>query len=583
MTRIARTRWLLILTFLTLVAASAWGLWRYGYTQALGQLARQGASDLAVASDRLTGQLQRYRELAVLMADHPQVRAVLDGGDPANLDALLLEVADKTAALDLLLVDASGVVLAAADSDAGADLGKTAYVRRAMQGALGTAHGFGVPFDARVYYHAAPVYDGPGAAIGAMVVAADLGALEADWRGSNPAVVFTDAQGRVFVTNRSELVFWKRPPDAAGLVPDDAPEPAFSSYRVGGHEVWQMGWGPYLPQNALHIVRPLPVIGFLGEALIDVAPARRLAVLQAAAFAALCLAFGALLYVATERRRTLSQANAQLEARVAERTAELAGTNAQLRREATEREEAQAALAQAQADLVQAGKLGALGHLSAGISHELNQPLMAISNYAENAGKFIAGGKSDRAADNLSRIADMARRMGRIIKNLRAFARQESEAHVRVNVVEVLRSAVELTGPHMREGDVTLSLRVPDHPVWVRGGDVRLSQVFVNLITNAVDAMSGRPQRLLSIAIEDGPAPRVTVQDTGPGIDMPDKVFDPFYTTKTQSDADGMGLGLSISYGIVQSFGGEIKGANTGSGAEFTVQLQPWQDAVEAA
>lgn len=334
-----------------------------------------------------------------------------------------------------------------------------------------------------------------------------------------------------------------------------------------------MGWGPYLPTNALHLVRPLPVIGMTGEALIDVAPARRLATLQAAAVAGLCLAFGALLFLTTERRRTLAEANALLEARVSERTAALLASNTELRREAIEREEAQTALKQAQADLVRAGKLSALGQMSAGLAHELNQPLMAIQTFADNATAFLDRDKPVRARDNMGRIADMAHRMGRIIKNLRAFARQESEPAARVDLVAVLHSAVELTMPRMRGEDVTLHFDPPATPVWVSGGEVRLGQVFVNLISNAVDAMAGRDTRELTIIVDGG---TVTIRDTGPGIAAPEQIFDPFYSTKEVGTSEGMGLGLSISYGIVQSFGGDIRGSNTSRGAEFTVALTPW-------
>ena len=172
----------------------------------------------------------------------------------------------------------------------------------------------------------------------------------------------------------------------------------------------------------------------------------------------------------------------------------------------------------------------------------------------------------------------MARRMGRIIKNLRAFARQESEPAVRVDLVAVLHSAVELTMPRMRREDVTLEFDPPASPIWVSGGEVRLGQVFVNLISNAVDAMAGGERRVLRITL-DGPV--VTISDTGPGIAAPDQIFDPFYSTKEVGASEGMGLGLSISYGIVQSFGGDIRGRNGASGAEFTVALTPW--AQEAA
>lgn len=566
-------RVLIVLGFLALVLTVSGGVWRYGYFQALDQLARQGAADLTLASDRLKGQLQRYRELAVLVADHPQVHAVLAGRDVTAAEALFLNIADKTAAQNIVLTNDTGHALARARATPGG-VQIAPLVSRAVQGALGWGNGQ-TASGIRVFAYAAPVFGDGARVLGAVVVSADLSSIEWDWVGSNPAVFFTDAADRVFITNRSEIVFWKSPADHAGLVPDTGPALPFNTYRVGRHEIWQMGWGPYLPENALHLAIPLPVIGMKGEALIDVAPARRLATLQAAAVAGLCLAFGALLFLATERRRTLAHANMLLEARVAERTAALRETNSRLRREAEELEEAQTALARAQADLVQAGKLSALGQMSAGLSHELNQPLMALQNYAENATKFLDRDKPDRVTENLARISDMARRMGRIIKNLRAFSKQESEPAVRVDIVEVLSRALELTAPRLRNEEISINFDAPARPVWVSGGEVRLGQVFVNLITNAVDAMAGRALRVLTVKI-NGHA--VSIRDTGPGIERPERVFDPFYSTKEVGASEGMGLGLSISYGIVQSFGGEIRSGNGPDGAEFVVELVSWSE-----
>lgn len=560
-----------VLGFVTLVAAAATGVWRYSYVQALDQLARQGASDLALASDRLTGQLQRYRELAVLVADHPKVGAVLAGENGAAADALLLEIADKTAAEDIRLTDITGLMMASARPDLiGFEIAP--LVRRAADGALGWGNGRS-DAGARIFAYSAPVFDAASQVKGAVIVTANLAAIELDWVGSNPAVFFTDAADRVFITNRSEIVFWTRPDAGPGLVPPNGTALPFDSYNVGPHEVWQMGWGPYLPENALHLMRQLPIIGMTGEALIDVAPARRLATLQAAAVAGLCLAFGALLFLATERRRTLSEANTQLEARVRERTAALLDTNTRLHREAEEREEAQAALKRAQEDLMRAGKLSALGQMSAGLSHELNQPLMAIQTFADNAATFLERGKSEQARDNLTRISDMARRMGRIIKNLRAFSRQESEPAVRVDLSGVLESALELAAPRLRHQGVTLQFKPSAKPIWVSGGEVRLGQVFFNLISNAVDAMAGRERRVLSITVS---GTSVTLRDTGTGIAAPEHIFDPFYSTKEVGASEGMGLGLSISYGIIQSFGGKIIGRNGPEGAEFVVELTPW-------
>jgi two-component system C4-dicarboxylate transport sensor histidine kinase DctB len=245
-----------------------------------------------------------------------------------------------------------------------------------------------------------------------------------------------------------------------------------------------------------------------------------------------------------------------------------------------EREEAEAALKRAQQDLVQAGKLSALGQMSAGISHELNQPLMAIQQYAENGAAFLARGKAERTGENLGRIADMATRMARIIKNLRAFARNESEPVGRVDLAKVLEDAVELTQVRLRECSVRLNwVPQPRGMLFVRGGEVRLTQVFVNLINNAVDAMLDQSERVIHLEVEQGAARLVVlVRDIGPGLKEPEKVFDPFYSTKAVGSSEGMGLGLSISYGLVQSFGGNIRGSNAAEGALFTVELDYWKE-----
>jgi two-component system C4-dicarboxylate transport sensor histidine kinase DctB len=111
------------------------------------------------------------------------------------------------------------------------------------------------------------------------------------------------------------------------------------------------------------------------------------------------------------------------------------------------------------------------------------------------------------------------------------------------------------------------------------GGEVRLGQVFVNLINNAADAMADATEKRIEIVLDRGPRLSVSVRDTGPGIAEPDRIFDPFYSTKAVGSSEGMGLGLSISYGLVQSFGGNIRGANApGGGAMFTVELEYWKE-----
>ncbi|MGR3758871.1 sensor histidine kinase [Roseobacteraceae bacterium NS-SX3] len=573
-------RWGIVLGFALAVAALSAAVWSYGYRQALDSLAERTAADLALASDRVSTQLQVYQELAVLMAEHPALQGLNTPWQRQEATALLTDVADKTAALDVFFADASGQVLAAAQGVTGGDVSSEGYFSRAMQGALGTGHGVLPGLGRRAYFYAAPAFAPDGGVRGALVVVADVEDVEQTWRGSLPAVFFTNRGGEVFISNRRELLFWRRGDGGAGLSPPDGTPVHFEARRVARHEIWELGWSPYLPARALHQAVDLPVIGMVGEILVDVAPARRIAALQAAALAAVCLAFGAMLYLATERRRALAAANQVLESRVAARTRALSAANLQLRREVAEREEAEAALKRAQAELVQAGKLSALGQMSAGISHELNQPLMAIQQYAENGAAFLDRGKGDRAGENLGRIKEMAGRMARIIKNLRAFARNESEPVARVDLVQVIGTAVELTEARLKADGVALKWDPPPGgPVYAWGGEVRLTQVLVNLINNAADAMLEQQERAITITLETGARLAVTVRDIGPGIKEPEKMFEPFYSTKAVGSSEGMGLGLSISYGLVQSFGGRIRGANAERGAVFTVELEPWSEA----
>lgn len=566
-------RLLAILTFCAAVAGLGWGVWLYGYARGLEQVAERAEADLALASDRLVAEVQRYRMTAVLLSDHPALGGLRVGEPAEAADALLLETVDKTAGLTAFYADTEGRVLASAHGLAPEGLAQARYFQRALHGALGAAHGSSAGFNRRAYSYAAPRFGADGAVEGVVVVVVDIDNLEQDWRGARPAVWFTVEDGTVFVSSRSELLGWRRV--EAGLETPEGMAQDIRVEQVGGVEIWHQDLSAYVPRAGLYVSKPLPVIGMTGEALVDVAPVRRLAVVQAAAVVALCLFFGSLLFLAMERRRALALANAALEDRVRARTQDLEHANTQLRREVREREEAEDALRRAQEDLVQAGKLSALGQMSAGISHELNQPLMAIRQYAENGAAFLQRGDAAAAGGNLGRISDMAARAARIIKNLRAFARNESEPMGRVDVVGVITSAVELTEARLQGQGVALRWAPPDAPVWVQGGEVRLAQVFVNLINNAADAMHGQADQAISIRVMVGQTVRVEVADTGPGIADPERVFEPFYSTKEVSDSEGMGLGLSISYGLVQSFGGNIRGSNGPEGAVFTVELEP--------
>ena len=588
---------------LALLAAVTGAVWWAARAEGLRGLDERARSDLTLAADRLGAQLARYRELAVLLTEHPDLLGLLQAGPGAPTDAanhVLQGAADRTGSRGIALIRGDGTVLAASDASIiGLNAAEAPDIRRAMEGALGYRLLVDPGSGQRIFLFAAPVFVGPGPAIGAVTVRFSADRVEDNWRAAPETVYFTDAAGVVFVSNRSELVFTTRSQDAPlsaasgrGAATERAVYPAgvlrpFVPYDAAitqGHDLWTIDGGPYFPRRALHLARAVPVAGLMAEILVDAGPALRLAALQALATAAVLSAAALAVAFLMGRRRALAErlrieatARAGLEDRVAARTRDLSQAVDRLRAEVRERQEAEAALRRAQAELIQAGKLSALGQMSAGISHELNQPLMAIRSYAENAQRFLDKGRAETAAENLGRISDLAHRMGRIIKNLRAFARAETEPLSVVDLVGVVEAVLEIAGPRLAGAQVALHWAPPPAPLLLHGGEVRLQQVVLNLVANALDAMEGqdRPRELI-LRIEAGAdQTRLIVADTGPGLSEPERVFDPFYSTKEVGRAEGMGLGLSISFRIIESFSGRLSGENRpDGGAEFRVDLQ---------
>ncbi len=552
------TRIGVILIYLTALVGVTGSVGWYAYISALDQLSVQGRVNLSLSADRVVGQLQRYRQVAYLMADHPALIELATGpADQTSAQQLLLNTADKVGAWEIALVGRDGLVMASSKPGQSvlSQIKGQAHFERGLRGSLGSLHEFRTDAGKRLFSFAAPVRDSS-RIVAVLVAVLDVETIEeSNWRGDQHTVFFSDASGLVFITNRSELVLrtvGKRGKD--GFKPD-------SITGIGGHETWDMNSGPYIPDHALHLTQPISVISLKGEILLDTNPARRIAMLRAAVVAAIFVAFGMLLYWLAARRRVLAdkliyeaESNVILEQRVEKRTE---------------------ALRVAQAELVQAGKLAALGQMTAGISHELNQPLMAIQSFAENAEIFMERGDDDTARKNLTRISELSHRMDRIIRNFRAFAKQENEPINDVDIVEVIEKVLDMSETRFEQLDIGVKWQPPKKRPIVRGGDVRLQQVIVNLVSNAIDAMDGQTDKRLHIWV-DGSADKTTVhvRDNGPGISDPEKIFEPFYSTKEVGKSEGMGLGLSISYGLVQSFGGAIRGRNPAQGgAEFTIEL----------
>lgn len=546
--RLAVPRAAVIGLWLALVLASAFGARALSLREGLARVEDRGRADLQLASDRLVSALLQFREVAALAADHPQVVALAAGplrGRDAGVSLVLQRIADRAGAQEIWLVTPGGRVLAGPEGGP-VSLEMTGALGTAVQGTTGFAHRVLAGSGIRVFSFAVPVFGPGGPVVGVLLLRLTAEKVEAEGRGNPVPVWFTDRWGVSFLANRAEMVFEIESRDLR------VPDTLYPGVTLRQRWFGDGGAG-------IEISRDLPVIGFTGHALADASGARRAALQAGLAVGGAMLGFGAVVFALTERRRTLARVNAALECRVAERTAELE---------------------RAQADLVQAGKLSALGQMSAGISHELNQPLMAIRSYAENAELLLDRGRAAEAAENLSKISEMARRMGRIIKNLRAFARAEAEPAARVGLAAVVEGALEMMAGRIARAGVCVDWERPASPAIVMGGEVRLGQVVVNLISNALEAMEGLPEgapRRLTLRISSAVPGRIalTIRDSGPGILDPDRIFDPFYSTKEVGTEEGLGLGLSISYGLVQGFGGTLTGGNApGGGALFTVDLR---------
>ncbi|MDN2659294.1 ATP-binding protein [Neptunomonas sp. CHC150] len=273
----------------------------------------------------------------------------------------------------------------------------------------------------------------------------------------------------------------------------------------------------------------------------------------------------------TERKQyeeALQQAQAELENRVRDRTLDLTKANQKLRDEMQQHKETQN-------ELIQTAKLAVLGQMSAGINHELNQPLTAIRAYADNAQQFLRLSRIDNVERNLQEISQLTERMAKIIHPLKEFSRKSSGQQESVCLQSVRDGAMAIMYGRLGREDVVISWPEGLDRYYVLGDIVRIEQVLVNLIGNAIQAMDQQAERRIDIRLDYEEHCHVLyVHDAGPGIPEADleRVFEPFFTTKKAGS--GLGLGLSISHRIIASMGGELSVSNhPAGGAQFRLAL----------
>jgi two-component system, NtrC family, C4-dicarboxylate transport sensor histidine kinase DctB len=585
---------------LTLVALA--GVFAHGNALRyfLADTARRGDSTMQLAAISLRGEMERYEHLPELIAQYAIIRDLAASPeDPAMVsraNAYLKDTQILLGASDIYFMDLTGRTRAASNFDTpisfvDGNFAYRPYFFNAVQGGAGRFYALGNNSGKRGYYFGAPVRVG-GQIAGVLVVKIDLDAIERAWRGGDYEVVVTDPSGILFLSSNPEWLFTAltplTPTQRAGLAETrrylDQPLPPFplqrASQRYDQH-LMRVGAGN-AARDYLALEQPMPEADWTLRVLVETASARRQA-LTAAVLVMLSLGLGGMgLAVVLQRRARLrerlhlqQEARSHLERRVEERTRELAAVNRQLEGEVTERRQAEENLRQAQDDLIQAGKLAALGQMSAALSHEFNQPLGAARTFADNALVLLDRGREAEARGNLARIQSLIDRMSAISKHLRSFARAPGRRLSLVSLPEAVEAALEIA--HLRLGAVgaDLTIDIPKDLPRVVAGPVRLQQVLLNLLTNAADAVEGGADRRVHLAAQiQGDIVRITLRDHGPGVpqELTDRIFDPFFSTK--GVGDGLGLGLSISFNIVKDFGGYLRvEAAPGGGALFIIEL----------
>lgn len=537
----------------------------------------------------LSSELQKFRLLPLVLADYPDVVRALepDGGDAARrLDARLELLARRTDAAAIYAIDRDGRAVAASNwrlptSFVGQNYGFRPYFAQAMKSgaaelfALGTVSG-------RPGLYLARRVDRDGAPLGVIVLKVEFDRLERNWARAPGMSMVTDRQGVILVTSRPDWRFRATHPLDARTVADarrslqfGAGPPALAPVVLAGSDA-STGTGV---TRVRYRVSRLPAPLAEGE-LVHLTPlepalvaARTTAALWALGILLVLAIGGGLALRSAETRRLQREARAALEEEVARRTAELRDANARLVVESQERADAELRYRSAREELAQANRLGSLGQIVAGVAHEINQPVAAIRTYADNGEKLIARDQPAAAGENLRLIVGLADRIGAITAELKGFARRKAPAVGTTPLGAVFDGVTLLLGERV-QGLLTFAVPKAFRESQVVGDRIRLEQIVLNLIQNAIDALSGNPVGAIRVTAEDGPdgVLLVRVADNGPGVadELRDSLFAPFASAKP----DGLGLGLAIARDIARGFGGDLALEPSARGATFRLTLR---------
>ena len=585
-----------LLVFIVLAAALAAACaltWNIAWQRGIDELRRNAALRVDRTTSTLKSTLDRYKYLPYLLSRHPFIQDVLDDPNAPNIaraNRYLEDLNGRARATVTYIIRTNGLCVAASnwrapDTFVGSEYQFRPYFIDAAQGNTGRFFGLGTVSREPGYYISQPVYrEGTRELTGVAVVKLNLEWLQsAD--ASEPLIV-TDDHGVIFL---SSVPAWKY--HTVRPLPKNIEASVFATRQYaqqtitplpltvvrtlpGDAQIVRVGIG----RNAPSYLATRRSIGEPDWQLTTMAPldpvesaARTSAIVTGLVFVSLCLlAFYWRMRRVRVRdmirgREMLQTAYAELNQRVAERTADLSEANEQLTKEVSERTRAEQDLRAAHDELIQASKLAALGQMAAGITHELNQPLAALRSFSDNTRVLIERGDQVAARENLEAIASLTERMGHITNQLKLFVAKARPRNARTDVARALRNVLAMLRPRMQNValDVAPELGGENASVFVRCEDLRLEQVLINLIGNALDAAASCDLPHISILIDmRDNAIELVVRDNGPGIpaDVLPRLFEPFFTTKEMGH--GLGLGLAISSAIARDYGGTLVARN---------------------
>ncbi|MFP3382787.1 ATP-binding protein [Tritonibacter scottomollicae] len=528
---------------------------------------------LALYSGNLVSELRRHAIVPQLLSRDQALISALQSQDFSLSTQRLISFVDEIGAASITLMDRDGRTVAATDR---IRLGET--YRNApyfVEAIRSNSTVFSViPREVRGYQftYSRRLVDSSGT-LGVIMVEVDLQKFERAWAGISDAVMVADSTGTVVLATEAR---WRGLSEAEALK-EQTPEGAIQRAIRATADWTALPTDVYLQGEA--VMRLETRVPFQGWRMMSYTTYDSIREQVNAVIALEIMGFAILLalaFYALSRKTALRMALFQRE------SAELRVLNTRLQREIAERERVQETLAVAEQSLAQSSKLAALGEMSAAVSHELNQPLAAMKTYLAGARLLLQRNRPEEALSSFGRIDDLIERMGAITRQLKSYARKGGDAFSPVNMGDALASSLSMMEPQLRQRHVKITRILPDEPVYVMADRMRLEQVMVNLLRNALDATKSVEEPEVEILLAAGETATLTVRDNGDGIQNFDSLFEPFYTTK--QPGDGVGLGLAISSGIVNDLGGRLTARNAeAGGAVFEMQLPILVDGIEAA